>query len=253
MARATGLLENVEGHLGDLTVYKRGEKTFVRPTHIHQPRRLSRKQLLLRERQSHNNVLWRALRATGRVYFDGDKAPYYRFMSVNTCSPVPYLKKDQLYSGNALLLPDMVVSDGPLAPTSYQLGEVDGQPALLTDLSKAKASRMTLLLYVLQQKVYTFQNGTDMFKLSIKVEPLAADDFVRVPSTLTSPYKDVHGTLALVGDRYGDPMLGFGLVRVEKGVASHQRVVTRCTYYERYTTEEALLAAAKSYGGLTGE
>ena len=35
--------------------------------------------------------------------------------------------------------------------------------------------------------------------------------------------------------------------------ASRQRVVTRCTYYERYTTEEALQAAAKSYGGLTGE
>ena len=252
MARATGLLENVEGHLGDLTVYKRGEKTFVRPTHIHQPRRLSRKQLLLRERQSHNNVLWRALKATGRVYFDGDKAPYYRFMSVNTYSPVPYLKKDQLYSGNALLLPEMVVSDGPLAPISYQLGEADGQPALLTDLSKAKASRMTLLLYVLQQKVYTFQNGTDMFKLSIKVEPLAADDFVRVPSTLTSPYKDVHGTLALVGDRYANPNLGFGLVHIKDGLASRQQVVTCCTYYMHYTTEEALQAAAMSYGGLTG-
>lgn len=242
----------MEGHVGGLTVYKRDGKSYVRQTQIHQPRRLSRKQLMLRERQSHNNALWRALRATGRVYFDGDKAPYYRFMSVNTCSPVPYLEKGNHY-GSALLLPEMVVSDGPLAPISYQLGEVDGQAALLTDLTRARAGRMTLLLYVLRQQVYVFQNGTEMFQLSIEVEPLAVEDFVRVPSTLTSPYKDVHGTLALVGDRYGDPMLGFGLVRVEKGVASHQRVVTRCTYYERYTTEEALLAAAKSYGGLTGE
>ena len=39
----------------------------------------------------------------------------------------------------------------------------------------------------------------------------------------------------------------------ETGLASRQRVVTNCTYYERYTTEEALQAAAKSYGGLTGE
>ena len=46
-------------------------------------------------------------------------------------------------------------------------------------------------------------------------------------------------------------MLGFALVRIKDGVASHQRVVTRCTYYEKYTTEEALQAAAKSYGGLT--
>lgn len=28
---------------------------------------------------------------------------------------------------------------------------------------------------------------------------------------------------------------------------------TRCTYYEQYTTEEALQAAAKSYKGLTGD
>jgi hypothetical protein len=48
-------------------------------------------------------------------------------------------------------------------------------------------------------------------------------------------------------------MLGFALVRLKDGHASRQHVVTRCNYYERYTTEEALQAAAKSYKGLTGE
>ena len=48
-------------------------------------------------------------------------------------------------------------------------------------------------------------------------------------------------------------MLGFGNVRLKDSHASRQRVVTRCTDYERYTTEEALHAAAKRYGGLTGE
>jgi hypothetical protein len=46
-------------------------------------------------------------------------------------------------------------------------------------------------------------------------------------------------------------MLGFALIRLKKGHASRQRVVTRCTYYEQYTTEEAIQAAAKSYGGFT--
>ena len=146
-------MENIEGHLEGLTVFKRDGETFVRPRHIHQPRRLSRSQMLLRERQSHNNALWRALKRSGRVYFEGDKAPYYRFMSVNTLSPVPYLRKQQYHSGNAMLLPEMVVSDGPLPPISYQLGDVDGQPALLTDLTKAKAAKMTLLLYVMKQRV----------------------------------------------------------------------------------------------------
>lgn len=244
-------MENVEGQLDNLLFYKRGDKTFVRPKHIRQPRRLSRSQLTIRERQSHNNALWRALKATGMTFFKGENSPYNRFMSVNMYSPVPYLMKQQYHSGNALLLPDMVVSDGPLPPISYQLGDVEGQPAMLTDLTKASAKKETLLLYVLEQKVVHWRDDEDLFQLRIKVETLGVDDFVNVPSTLTSPYKDVHGTLALVGERYGDPMLGFGLTRVKDGFASYQRVITRCQYYERYTTEEALLAAAKSYGGLT--
>lgn len=251
MARVKGVLENIEGHLDVLTFYRRDGATFVRPRHIYQPRRLSRGQLLVRERQSHNNALWRALKRTGHLFFEGGRAPYYRFMSLNMFSPVPYLGKGHHASKRSLLLPDMVVSDGPLPTVGYQLGDVDGQPALLTDLTKADARKGTLLLYVLKQNVAPCGAADEHFWLSITVETVTADAFVVVPSTLMSPYKAVRGTLALVGDRYGDPMLGFGLVRVKDGLASHQRVVTRCTYYEKYTTEEALQAAAKSYGGLT--
>ena len=254
MARVTkGILKDVEGQLGNNNVQHRYGETFLRPKHIRQTRRLSRKQLLLRERQSHNNALWRALEATKMVFIEGGKAPYYRFMALNLFSPVPYLQKQQYHSGNALLLPDMVVSDGPLPPISYQLGDVDGQPTLLTDLTKKDLQKDTFLLYVLKQRVTPWQSDSDLFQLSIKVEPLTPDDFTNVPSTLLSPFKNIHGTLSLVGERYADPMLGFALVHIKDGHASPQRVVTNCTYYERYTTEEALQAAAKSYGGLTGE
>ena len=174
-------------------------------------------------------------------------------MSLNMFSPVPYLEKGHIGSGCSLLLPEMVLSDGPLPAINYQIGDVEGRPALLTDLTKADARKGTLMLYVLKQNVAPCGAADEHFWLSITVETVAADSFVVVPSTLMSPYKAVRGTLALVGDRYGDPMLGFGLVRVKDGLASHQRVVTNCTYYERYTTEEALQSAAKSYGGLTGE
>lgn len=253
MARIENNIWGIEGQLANITFYKRGEKTFLRPKHIRQPRRLSRKQLLLRERLGHNNALWRALKSTGRVFFEGENATYNRFMSANVYSPVPYLTRRQYHSGNALLLPEMVISDGPLPPIHYQLDDMDGQPALITDLTKRKAAKETLLLYVLKQRVIPWQSDSDLFQLSINVETLVLNDFVIVPSTLTSPYKNVDGTLALVGERYADPMLGFGLVRVKDGFASHQRVVTNCTYYKRYTTEEALQAAAQSYGGLTGE
>ena len=249
MGRAKGILEDIEGRIGGLTVYKRGGETFVRPTHIEQPRRLSRKQLLLRERQSHNNAVWRALKRSGRVYFEGGKTPYNRFMSVNLFSPVPYLQKHQYDKDNALLLPEMVVSDGPLPPIEYQIGEVEGRAALLTDLTRARAEGMEMLLYVLKQTVEDGPGEEERFQLSVAVEEIAAGDFEEVESS----QGDGGGTLALVGERYADPMMGFGLVQVKEGVASHQRVVTRSSYYERYTSEEALQAAAKSYGGLTGE
>ena len=252
MARVTGILENFEGKLNNsISIVKRPTGSFIYPAHIRQPRRLSRKQLFIRERQSHNNALWRALKESGHVYFEAGKPAYNHFMSINMQSPVPYLKKLHYHSGNALLLPNMVLSDGPLSPINYQLGDVDNQPALLTDLTKIEARKYSMLLYVLEQRVFQQQFGCDLFQLSIHVETLNPENFVNVTSTLLSPYKNIKGTLALVGDRFANPMLGFGLVRIKDGHASPQRVVTNCTYYEQFVTEEALQAAAKSYGGLT--
>lgn len=248
-----GPLQDFRGHIDGMTVYERNGKVLIKSAHQDQPVRRSRKQMLTRERQSHNNALWRAIKETGKIFFKVEKTQYHRFMSINKHSPVPYLKKEQHKAGNALLLPDMVISDGRLSPIQYQLGEVDGKPALFTDLTKTSAKKMNLLLYVLEQKVTPRPSEGDDFQLKITVEDVTVNDFVKVPSTSTSPYKSTRGTLALVGDRFADPMLGFALVCVEADDVSHQRVVTNCTYYERYTTEEALQAAAESYDGLTGE
>jgi hypothetical protein len=259
MARQNNDILGIEGRIGSLTAYVRNGKKYWRVAHNRKNRRLSRKQLAIRERQSHNNALWRALKETEHVYIEGgENTTYNHFMSINMNSPVPYFTKDQYHSGLALLLPNMVLSDGPLPSISYQLGEIDNPtsvadapatiPALLTDLTPKEVQKGEYLLYVLQQAVIS----DDMPYLYITVEPLTPDDFTIVPSTLLSPYKNPKGTLALVGERFSDPMLGFGLVCIKDGHASRQHVVTRCSYYERYTTEEALLAAAKSYGGLTG-
>ena len=252
MAKLEDDILGIEGRIGQMTAYTRNGKKYLRVAHTRQPRRLSRKQLMVRERQGHNNALWRALKATNQVYIEGgDNTTYNRFMSLNTASPVPYLGKLQYHSGNALLLPNMLLSYGPLKPISYQFVEVDGHQALFTDLTKQEVQNDSILLFVLRQKVITHQDWYDQFYLKIDVETLTPDDFTIVPSTLLTPYKGKDGCLVLVGERYDDPMMGFGLVRVKDGHASHQRVVTNCTYYERYTTEEALQAAADSYGGLT--
>jgi hypothetical protein len=265
MAEITkGLLKDVEGHLGDVTIYKRGGKTFVRPSHIRQPRRLSRKQLALREQIAHNNILWRRLKATRHTYFEGGVDAYRSFMSLNTLSPTVYLSKQQLADNFALLLPGMAVSSGPLDPVSYEIDEVDGQPALITDITPKDIHKGNYLLYVLQQEVILWQNGDDHAQLHISVLPITPEHdieiphigtvrLVTIPSTILTHRQHPTATLALVGDFIADPMLGFALVRVIGGHASPQRVLTRCTYYERYTTEEALQLAAKSYKGLTGE
>ena len=61
----------------------------------------------------------------------------------------------------------------------------------------------------------------------------------------------VDGHLALVNEEFADDMKGWALVRVINGRCSPQVIVTRCTFYQQYTTEEALENAADSYGGLT--
>lgn len=265
MAEITGgLLKNVEGHIADMTIYKRGGKTFMRPTHIRQPRRLSRKQLALRERIAHNNVLWRKFKEARHTHFEGGADAYRRFMSVNKQSPTVYLTKSQLASNMSLLLPNMAVSSGPLPPISYQLDEVNGQLALISNLTLKDIRKGKYLLYVLQQKIMPWQGEEDFAHVHISVVSVTPDQdieiphigtvrLVNVPSTLLTPYHSKSGTLALVGDLFADPMLGFALVRFQDGHVSPQFVVTRCTYYERYTTEEALQTAAESYKGLTGE
>ena len=61
----------------------------------------------------------------------------------------------------------------------------------------------------------------------------------------------VDGRMALVGEEFADDMKGWALVLVSDNRCSPQGIVTRCTLYQQYTTDEALLSAAKSYGGLT--
>lgn len=243
MARVTNDIIGLSGHVGNLTFYDRDGENFVRPRHIHQPRRLSRLQLAQREQQSHNNAVWRVLKSAKEKHFEGGKRPNYRFMSVNIMAPTVYLTKEQIASGFTLLLPETVISDGPLHPIFYWLGEHEGVPALLTDLSVKDAGKGCLLLYTLHQYLLRYQQEEDSIpRLKGEVEEVDS-----------SAITEVNGCVALKGERFADSMAGFALVHVVDGHVAQQRIVTNCNYYERFTTEEALQAAAKSYRGLTGE
>ena len=257
-----GILKDMEGHLAGMTIYKRGGKVFARPSHIRQPHRLSRKQLALREQIAHNNVLWRRLKETDHIFFEGGVDAYRCFMSANTVSPIVYLTKRQVSNNTSLLLPGMAVSSGPLSPIGYQFDEVDGQPAMFTDLVPKDMCKGEYWLYVVQQDVMRWQDGEELAQVCVTAVPVTSAQDIRiqnlgsvrvvaVPSTLLMPVQSKDGTIALVGDIFGNDMLGFALVRIRDGHVSSQRVITNCTYYKRFTTEEAIMAAASSYGGLT--
>ena len=63
--------------------------------------------------------------------------------------------------------------------------------------------------------------------------------------------RSVDGLMALTGSMFADTSTGWALVHIRGEKCSSQTVVTHCTLYEQYTSEEALMIAAESYGGLT--
>lgn len=132
-------------------------------------------------------------------------------------------------------MPGMAISEGPAPSIDYRLGEADGMPALLTNLPEMEARQGRLVLYVLEQLM-----DYETPRLHVTAEGIRPEEV-----------RFIDGNLVLVGDRYANTMLGFGLVHLTNGCAAPQCIVTRCTLHEQYTTEEALQTAAKSYKGLT--
>ena len=95
------------------------------------------------------------------------------------------------------------------------------------------------------------ENGKLTPRLNVNVEVLNYDVCQREQPFADIELREVDGRLALVGDVLGDDMRGWALVRMLEDKVSSQKVVTRCSLYEQYLSEEAFNRAAQSYGGLT--
>ena len=255
MAIVVDALLKLSGPVGGFTFYQKNGKTIVRPAHNanskSKRKRMTREQFIQRQRLLRNNTLWQVMRQTGEVFFEGGFSPCHRFRSINQGVADVFMTKHQQMNHMALLLPGMVLSDGPIQPISYQLGEVNGQPALLTDLTETEAQKGRLLLYVLRQEVYRdghrglllAERATVSAKM-VEVNPVTETQAIE---GLAVAFVD--GVMVLTGEMFADKMVGFGLVRVIDGHTSTQQLVTRCTYYESFTTKEALETAFISYKG----
>ena len=138
---------------------------------------------------------------------------------------------------SSFLMPGIPMSDGILPTVKQELGEVDGRPALITDIKAGdRTNHAQLRLYT---AIQTVENNV-LPRVRFSMREVSWWDMTEADSRL-----------ALVGEEFADDMKGWALVKVIDGRCSPQTIVTRCTLYQQYTTQEALEEAADSYGGLT--
>ena len=195
----------------------------------------TRKQFIQRQRMRHSIALWKELSLWSPM-FTVSKTAYHRFLSLANQLPVVYLPKSRSWVEGSLLMPGIPVSEGKLIPLQLQLGEVDGTPALLTDRKAADVRPFEVfLLYTAEQQFHR----EDCPKVVFKMREVKKEEFTVVD-----------GCIALVDNDFADEMKGWALVHIMGRNCSTQSIVTCCNYYQRFTTEEAMEAAAKSYGGL---
>jgi len=218
-----------------ITKYIRNGTVVTRVSTSEGRRSNTRKQFTQRQRMRHSIALWKELSRWSPMFTES-KTAYHRFLSLANQLPVVYLPKDKSSVRGTLLMPGIPVSEGSLQPIRQWIGEQQDTPALITD---RKADDLwpneVFLLYSAEQQFFR----EDCPQVSFKMREVKRDEFTMVD-----------GCLALVDNDFANEMKGWALVRVMGRNCSTQSIVTRCTYYEQYTTEEALEAAAKSYGGL---
>lgn len=218
-----------------ITLYTRNGRTVARTALSHQPNRRTRKQFIARQQMLHSTRLWTILKWAGKPMFPAQPTAYARFLSLMHRTEVVFLPQKGKLDGATLLLPDMPLSEGILPTVKQHLDEVDGNTALVTNLTRDSLHRgNTLILYTLRQDT----EGTPMVRISRR-------------EVMSNEMAETADGLALISDEFADDMKGWALVHVQGEKCSTQTAVTRCTYYKQFTTEEALQAAAASYGGLT--
>lgn len=215
-----------------VTTYLKQGKLITRSSNSYQKRSNTISQFVQRQKMRHSVALWTMLKYC-KTMFTQRPTAYNNFMSLANRLPVVYVDKQKDHS--SFLMPGIPVSDGTLPTIQQKLGEVDGVPALLTDLKAGeRLFREKLWLYTAIQKT----EGVPRVQFSMR-EVSWREVIV------------VNGFMALVNEEYADEMKGWALVRVIGDRCSAQTVVTRCTLYQQYTTEEAFHDAAESYGGIT--
>lgn len=233
--KAAGMMMIGSLRSAGITTYMRNGQIITRVSNSMQRRSNTIGQFKQRQRMRQTIALWRNLKYCD-VMFTMRSTPYQNFASLANRLPAVYVP--QMYGDISLLRPGIPVSDGTLPVINQKLGEVNGVPALITDLGKDDITY------------------NDRFRLYIAVQEVSSGRATSVKFSMRkislNELSLVDGKFVLKGDEFANEMMGWALVRVNGDNCSAQGIVTRCTYYKKYTTYEALQETVKDYKGLTG-
>ena len=215
-----------------ITTYMKQGKLITRSSTSYQKRSNTMSQFVQRQKMRHSVALWTMLKYC-KTMFTQRPTAYNNFMSLANRLPVVYVER--IHDQASFLMPGIPVSDGTLPAVNLQLGEVNDVAALITDLKvEGRLFHEKWWLYTAIQET----GGVPRVRFSMR-------------EVSWREMTVVNGCLALVNEEFADEMKGWALVRVVDERCSAQTIVTRCTLYRQYTTDEALQVSAKSYGGIT--
>jgi len=216
-----------------ITVYMKQGKMITRSSTSRKSGSNTLPQFIQRQKQRHAVALWSQLKNCD-VMFTQHSTPYCNFLSLANRLPAVYVMNGDTKKAS-FVMPGIPVSDGTLPTATQWLGEVDGVPALLTDFpEKQWVGDEKFLLYTAIQDTHIYPTARFSMREVSREEMTVVND-----------------CYALVNEEFADEMKGFALVHVIGERCSQQPLITRCTLYQQYTTDEAFQEAAESYGGLT--
>lgn len=270
----------VKGRVAGLgiTCYERGGRTYLRTSTRKAPSRQSVGQFKTRSKMRQSIALWGAFGIDHKPLMDTSDGlmAYTAFLKANAGLPTTYLTKNMYCRGGVLLQPETVVSSGRMPQVAYRFDLLaDGRRVVLTSLATgidpdelrqldlrtnadvSNLLRLTsrnpqlqpgdmLRFYRLQQQVEDGCPG-----LRVECCDCFLDDGMRRNVNLESwRFLSVRGFLA-IADADSDDQ-GWAVVHYskKKQTASPQKVLTACQTFRQYTTDEAFVAAAKSYGNV---
>ena len=215
-----------------ITFYQRGGKTIIRSSNSSKPHGFTIKQFIQRQRMRHATALWRELEYCYPMFTEA-KSAYNGFVSLANRLPAVFVTKYDAMRHPSFLMPGIPVSDGTLSQVQLRLGEVGGTAALITNIKRYETPfTETLKLYIAEQT-----NECNFPRVKFRVRSVLEEELV-----------ETENGLALVGDEFADDNKGWALVHVIGDRCSPQSIVTRCTLYQQFTTEEVMNKAAESYG-----